>query len=620
MTQTTGPNVTRPKTDGLQTTAPMAGAGFGAAGAAARDGDDPRYGSRALFGRLWRLYLRPYRWLMLCAFVVMTVEGSTLGLLSYALQPLFDEVFAPGGNTSLVLVGLGILSLFLIRAATSVLSRFLLTTVSLRTAAAMQVDLLAHILRLDGPFFQTNPPGSLMERVQGDTTAVQSIWMTVIVAAGRDIVSLLGLFIVAVGIDPLWTAAALIGAPLLIVPTAVLQRYLRRKAAHLRAETGQRATRLDEIFHGIQAIKLNRLESYQTGRFTRIVAALNRAQTKATLAASVMPAMIDIVTGLGFFAVLLLGGREVAEGHRTVGEFMSFFTAMALTFQPIRRLGELFGSWQVAAASLERIFRLFDITPSLARPAQSVAPVPRGATRIEFRDVRFSYPGVPVLDGLSFTAETGQTTAIVGPSGAGKSTVFQVLTALTDPDSGSVTIGGQDTRSLSLADQRGLFASVTQETALFDESLRDNILMGREGVSDARLDEVLAAAHLTEFVAGLPQGLDTPAGPRGSGLSGGQRQRIAIARALLAEAPVLLLDEATSALDARSEAAVAEALATLARGRTTLVIAHRLSTVRDADKILVLNAGRVAEQGRHDDLMAQGGLYASLYRLQAGGE
>ena len=585
-----------------------------------RPDQDPRYASGALFRRLWRGYLRPHRWLMVAAFIVMSIEGSTLGLLSYSLEPLFDEVFASGGATSLLLVGGGILSLFLIRAVASILSKLLLSTVSLRTAAAMQQDMLGHILKQDGTFFQSNPPGTLMERVQGDTTAVQSIWLTVIVAAGRDLVSLLGLMIVAIGIDLHWTLAALIGAPLLIVPTAILQRYLRRKTAQLRAETGQRSTRLDEVFHGIQAIKLNRLEAYQTGRFGAIVAKLNRAQTKATMAQSVMPAMIDVVTGIGFFAVLLLGGREVAEGNRTVGEFMSFFTAMALTFQPIRRLGELFGSWQIAAASLERIFRLFDTEPATTRPAQSTVPLPRDVPEIAFSDVRFSYPGVPVLDGLSFTAEAGKTTAIVGPSGAGKTTVFHMLTALTEPDSGSVTIGGQNTRGMSLPDQRGLFAAVTQDTALFDESLRENILMGRTDISPARLQTILAAAHLDDFVARLPEGLDTPAGPRGSGLSGGQRQRIAIARALVADAPVLLLDEATSALDAQSEAVVADAIATLSKGRTTLVIAHRLSTVRDADKIVVLNRGRLVEQGRHDDLLAAGGLYASLYRLQFKGE
>jgi len=581
-----------------------------------RAGDgDAAYGSRPLFARLWSGYLRPHLPLMALAFVVMSIEGSTLGLLSWMIEPLFDRVFAPGGEGALVWVGAAILGLFLLRAATTIISRSLLALISIRIASHMQVDMLGHILKQDGGFFQRHPPGALMDRVQGDTAAVQGIWQTVVVGAGRDLVALVGLFAVAIGIDWRWTLAALVGAPLLIVPSIVLQRYLRRKATQIRDEAAARSTRLDEIFHGINAIKLNRQESHQTGRFVRVVDRLNRAYRKAVVAAQTMPAMIDVVTGVGFFAVLMLGGREVASGDRTVGEFMSFFTAMTLTFQPIRRLGELSGQWQIAAASLERIFRLLDTDTAETRPAKGAA-LPAGVPGIELDDVHFSYPGVPVLNGLTFTAEAGKMTAIVGPSGAGKSTVFHLLTALAEPDAGVIRIGGQDARALTLADQRSLFATVSQDTALFDETLQDNILMGRPDIATDRLRAVVTAAHLDDVVAGMPDGLATPAGPRGSALSGGQRQRVAIARALVADAPVLLLDEATSALDAKSEAAVATALSTLAKGRTTLVIAHRLSTVREADKIIVMDRGRVVEQGPHDELLAKGGLYAGLHALQ----
>lgn len=581
----------------------------------APDSDRP-YTSRELFRRYFRGYLRPHLGVMVLAFLIMMVEGSTLGLLSYMLKPLFDVVFAEGGLDMLVWVGGAIMGLFLLRAVTSVLGRWLLARINQRAAGAMQVDLVRHLLTLDAGFYHEHSPGKLIERVQGDTMAAQGAAVLVIGGVGRDVVSLVGLFVVAILIDPLWTAAALVGAPLLLLPAYVLRRYLRRKAMLTREQSGLRATRLDEIFHGIQSVKLNRMESYQASRFQRIIDTIVRAEVKTALGRAAMPALVDVITGLGFFAVLMLGGAEVASGERTTGEFMSFFTAMALTFQPIRRLSDLAGQWQVAEASLERIFTLFDIRPSGTRPPQSRARPGSGAPEIRFENVSFSYPDRPVLDGLSFTAEAGKVTALVGSSGAGKSTVFQLISALIEPQAGRILIGGVDVQDLSLFDQRALLASVSQDAALFDETLRENLLLGRTGHDPDRLLQVLQDAEATSFVSALPLGLDTPVGTRGSTLSGGQRQRVAIARALLADAPVLLLDEATSALDTRTELAVSAALSRARSDRTTLVIAHRLSTVKGADKILVLDRGRLIEEGSHDALMARRGLYAQLQEAQ----
>lgn len=571
--------------------------------------------SPSLFRRFWSGYLRRYTGAILLGFGLMIIEGSALGALSYLLKPLFDVVFTPGGLTAIYGVGLAIFGLFTIRALSVVASRTLIAVVSQKISSNMQSDLLRHILTLDGRFFQTNPPGVLIERVQGDTLAIQAIWAVLMTGIGRDLLGLITLFAVALSVDPQWTLAAMIGAPLLILPAVLLQRYVRRKSNQLRDQAGQRATRLDEIFHGIQAVKLNRMEDYQTDRFRAVLKSIRRAEVKSALGRAMMPGMIDFVTGLGFFAVLLMAGDEIASGQRTTGDFMSFFTAMSLTFQPLRRLGELSGTWQIAAASLERVYALFDSRPAQPRPATSLALPAPGAPEIRFDGVEFAHADQPVLRGLSFTAEAGKTTALVGASGAGKSTVFHLLTGLLEPSAGTISIGGVASRELSLADQRKLFATVTQDSALFDETLAENIALGRP-LADETLQAALHAAHVADFLAALPQGLQTPVGPRGSALSGGQRQRVAIARALVQDAPVLLLDEATSALDAQSESVVAEALAAGSKGRTTLVIAHRLATVRAADKILVLDQGRVVEQGSHDHLLAQGGLYAGLYRLQ----
>ncbi|WBU52235.1 ABC transporter ATP-binding protein [Paracoccus sp. SCSIO 75233] len=567
-----------------------------------------------LFKRIWRDYLRAHWPRMGVAFFFMVVEGSTLAVLSWMLKPLFDRVFVGGDSDAMWWVGGIIFSLFLIRAVTSVINRGILVSVQQAVATKMQVDLLAHIMRLDMKFFQMNPPGALIERIQGDTKAVQSIWQSFITGAGRDIVSLVALFYVAVAIDPQWTMAALIGAPLLILPTVIVQRYVRRKTRGARQNASDRATRIDEVLHGIGTVRLNRIEDRQTARFAEIVGRIRRAEVKIAATGAVVPAMIDVVTGLGFVGVLALGGAEVTSGERTVGDFMAFFSALSLAFQPLRRLGGLAGSWQIAAASLERIYQVFDTQPSIVSGPRKLPPA---TTRIEFDDVFLSYDETQVLRGLSFVAEAGQTTALVGPSGAGKTTVFNLLTRMADPDRGTIILGDAGLSEYDLALLRDQFSVVSQDPALFDETIRENITLGRDADA-AAIARATETAHVDEFVANLPAGIDSPAGTRGSALSGGQRQRVAIARAVLRDAPILLLDEATSALDAASERLVQQALDALSQGRTTLVIAHRLSTIRNADKIVVLEAGRVVEQGNHDQLMQQGGAYAALVKLQFG--
>ena len=581
----------------------------------ARDEIDPAYTTRALMVRFWREYLWRHTGWIVVAFLLMAIEGGSLGVLSYTLKPMFDRVFVGGDVGAMWWVGFVILGLFVMRAVTGIASSMIITRISQRTSTRMQVDLLRHLMALDSQFHQSNPPGALMDRVTGDTAAVQGVWRTVVGGIGRDVISLVSLFVVAVAIDPWWTLLAMVGAPALILPTVALQRYIRRKSRQLREKSGDRSTRLSEVFHGINPVKLNRMESYQLSRFEKIVGEIVRGQIKMSGSRALMPGLIDLVTGVGFFLVLVIGGRDIISGEKTVGDFMSFFTAMALAFQPLRRLGGVVGTFQTAAASLERVYRVFDTEPTIVSPVRP-RRVPVGETEIWLQDVEFAYADLPVLRGATFTARAGETTALVGASGAGKSTVFNVLTRLADPQGGRVTIGGVPVTEMALEDLRGMISVVTQEALLFDETVRENILLGRRDVSADRLQDVLEAAHVADFLPNLAKGLESRVGPRGSSLSGGQRQRVAIARALVRDTPILLLDEATSALDAQSEAVVQAALERLSAGRTTLVIAHRLATVRDAAKIVVMSAGRVVDEGRHDALIARGGLYADLYRLQ----
>jgi ATP-binding cassette, subfamily B, bacterial MsbA len=577
--------------------------------------NEPMSASGPLLRWLWNGYLKKHSVLMAIAIVFMLIEASMLGAISYLMQPMFDQVFVEGKRNVLIWVGVVVVGIFVVRAASSVIQKLILTRVALKTTADLRIDLLDRIMLQDGAFHQVHPPGFLIQRVQGDVGAVAVVWRAIITGAGRDFLGLLVLLGVAISVDPIWALLACVGIPVLVLPAAMAQTYVRAQSRKSRDLSANLSTRLDEVFHGIVQVKLNALERYQARQYRTLTSRFNEAELKTAFGGAAIPAMIDIISGIGFMAVILYGGYEIISGEKTIGQFMTFFTAMGFAFDPMRRLGGIAGLWQTAAASIERVKELIDAPVVLTSPPNPVAP---SATQpeITMEDVHLSYGDTRVLKGVSLRARSGETTALVGASGAGKSTIFNLLTRLLDPQSGTVRVGGVPTTDMDLDQLRSLFSVVTQEALLFDETLRENILLGRTDVSEERLREVLDAAHVSDFLGNLPKGLDSHVGPRGSALSGGQRQRVVIARALLRDTPILLLDEATSALDAQSEKVVQDALDRLSAGRTTLVIAHRLSTIRNADQIVVMDRGEVKDTGTHDELLARGGIYADLYRLQ----
>ncbi|MQY43370.1 ATP-binding cassette domain-containing protein [Epibacterium sp. SM1969] len=575
----------------------------------------PHKSSRELMGWLWKGYLRPYIGLLGVAFIFMLIEGSTVGGLAYMMQPMFDHVFVAGNGDALFWVSMAFLIIFSVRGITSVCQKVILAKIAQTSAAHLRRDMLARMIRQDPSFHQSHPPGALIQRIQTDVGAINQVWRSVITGAGRDVTQLFATLYVALMVDWRWTLIMLVGLPMLLIPIASVQRYVRKKASRARDLGASLATRLDEIFHGIVPIKLNSLEEYQEERFAHHTDEFVRQEVKAQFGTSSITGMIDIMAGLGVMGVVLYGGQQIIGGEKTVGQFMSFFTAIGLTFDPMRRLANMSGVWQAAAAAMERIKGLMDAPIELTEP-ENPKPAPKGLPEIQLENVSLEYGSARVLRNLTLVAEAGKTTALVGASGAGKSTIFNLLTRLVDPVEGRATLGGVAVNEMALKDLRDLFSVVTQEALLFDETLRENILLGRTDVSEEALQEVLDAAHVSDFLPKLSDGLDTLVGPRGSALSGGQRQRVVIARALLRNTPILLLDEATSALDAQSEKVVQSALDKLSGGRTTLVIAHRLSTIRSADKIVVMERGEIADQGTHEELLERGGIYADLYRLQ----
>jgi subfamily B ATP-binding cassette protein MsbA len=578
-----------------------------------------RRNDRIIARWIWDSFVRHRMPLIGLAVALMVVEALMLGAFSYLVQPMFDDVLVQGDKARVYVVAFAMAAVFIGRGLARLAHKAVMTYQAEGATAELQAMLLAHLTRLDIGFFKRNAPGILIERVRGDSEALRRVFQGLITGFGRDGAAVIVLFGVAMWTDWQWTLVAILGIPVLVLPLLWLQRLIRRRSAESRIAAADGSNRLDEAFHGIATIQLTGTEAHEIARFRKIMQHLVQKAAHAVIGQSAVPTVMDFGAAIGFALVLIYGGFQIIEGTRTVGQFMSFFTALGLLFDPMRRFSALSAEWQNILASLERTHALLQVAPKVVTPPLPHLPVPaRTDASVELRNVTFAYDDEPVLRDLSFVAPAGKTTAIVGPSGAGKTTVFALLTRLADVTGGAVLIGGQDVRKMDLAALRRQFAVVSQDTALFDETIRDNVLMGVENVSEDALQDALRAAHVDDFLPMLSNGLDTLAGPRGSALSGGQRQRVAIARALLRDAPILLLDEATSALDAKSEALVQDALNRLAAGRTTLVIAHRLSTIRNADNIIVMERGHVVEQGTHDALIAQGGVYARLYAIQFG--
>jgi subfamily B ATP-binding cassette protein MsbA len=404
--------------------------------------------------------------------------------------------------------------------------------------------------------------------------------------------------------------------PLAIHPIIGIGRRIRRVSANTQAEIGQLTTLLNQTFQGARHVKAYGMEGYEerraSGLFERLFALVDRAGRTRSRASP----MMETLGGAAIAVVILYGGHQVISGARTPGALFSFITALLLAYQPLKSLANLNASLQEGLAAAERVFEVLDVEPTI-RDMPGARPLHVSGGEIRFEEVCFGYtPGAMALDSVSLTVPAGRTVALVGPSGAGKSTILNLIPRFFDVDEGSIRIDGQDVRSVTLASLRGAIALVAQEVSLFDDTVHANIAYGRFGASSTEIEAAARAAGVDEFIRKLPQGYDTLVGEHGVRLSGGQRQRVAIARAMLKDAPILLLDEATSALDSESERQVQAALRALMRGRTTLVIAHRLSTVQGADLICVVDRGRVVEIGRHADLLAREGLYARLHAMQ----
>tara|TARA_B100001559_G_scaffold137010_1_gene115023 strand:- start:4141 stop:5904 length:1764 start_codon:yes stop_codon:yes gene_type:complete len=574
------------------------------------------YSQSQLFKWIWSDYLKDYKGMIIIAIILMIIEGSTFGLLSYFIEPMFDQVFAKGDHTAIKWVSLSVAGIFILRAFSAFFNKLVTIYIGQKVVAAIQKNMVRHLLTFSPNFFQENSPGSLIERVRGDTAVVERIWATVLAGSFRDLIAVFSLLIVAISIDPIWAMIALLGAPLLIIPVFFLRKLIQKTSRNSRSAAADLATRLDEIFHGISSIKLINGEKREHSKFANRLNKFVTNSISSEAGVAAIPSLMDIIAGIGFVGVLTYGGYQIIEGTKTVGEFMSFFTAIALLFEPIRRLGTIGGAWQTVFTNLERIRNIFDLDADIV-PSQTNQPKDVNFTNdIKFDNVHLSVNEKNILRGITFTAQAEKTTAIVGPSGAGKTTLFNLIGRLIDPDKGNVGIGNISVKDISLEELRHNLSYVSQDSWLFDESIEENIKIGNPNASPEDYKKAIISANANDFIDEMPNKEKTPVGPRGSNLSGGQRQRIAIARAILRNTPILLLDEPTSALDNEAESQITKTISSLSGGRTTLIIAHKISTIKDSDHIIVLDNGLIIDQGTHSDLIDRCETYKSLYEIE----
>ena len=571
---------------------------------------------KPLFKWFWSLYVREHFALLFAALIFMSIEGSMLGLLSYSIKFLFDNVLVSKDTSSILIVAVVIFSIFSIRAIAGFVHRLLTVNVCQKIIKVIQDRMVAHLLNMDVGFHQKNSPGILMDRVRADSKALSESVGEAFMTVGRDGFSLISLLAVVFFIDWKWSLIAFLGIPFLVLPILLLQGLVRSRAGENRDYESKANVRLDEIFHGITDIKLNRAEGRERNKFFDILQLTHKVRLRLEAGMAGIPAMIDVIAAIGFLAVMIFGAIDITSGSKTIGEFMSFFTAMALIFEPLRRLSNVSGNIQVAMASLERVFKIFEEKSSIVFSTLSSVEKKFDKIGIEFDSVHFSYEDKKVLENITFGIEEGTSNAIVGYSGSGKTTLFNLITRLIDPSSGLIKLNGVNIKDFCLNDLRSFISVVRQDGMVFDETILENIRFGKPTASDGEIREAAKMAYVDEFTNDLKDGLNTVVGPRGSTLSGGQRQRISIARAFLRASPLLLLDEPTSALDSKSEELIQKSLSNLAKHSTTITIAHRLSTIVDSDKVLVLDNGKIVGQGKHSELLLENSLYSNLFKSQ----
>jgi ATP-binding cassette, subfamily B, bacterial len=564
-------------------------------------------------------YIWRYRWRALFALGALVVAALTTLIVPIAIRRMIDFGFTARGVAlidSYFLVMIGVAAVLAVASASRY---YLVTTLGERVVADLRGDVFAHLTSLSSAFFDEARTGEVISRLTADTTQIKAAAGTSVSIALRNFVLFIGATVMMVVTSPWLSAFVLAAIPIIVLPLYAFGRAVRRRSRSAQDTLAEASAYAAELIGAVRVLQAFTNERLGISRFREAVERAYEAARGSIWSRAFLTGIAIFLVAASVIVVLWIGAQEVLAAQITPGRLGQFILYAVLAGSALGSLSEIGGEVAQASGAAERLFEILAIKPVIAAPAQPLAMPSPARGEVAFVDVRFAYPTRPTisaLNGVSFHVRRGEKVAIVGPSGAGKSTIFHLLLRYYDPAAGRVTFDGLQLSELDPADLRARIALVPQDSAMFATTVGDNIRFGRPDASDAEVARAAELAYAASFIAALPKGMQTQAGERGVTLSGGQRQRIAIARAILRDAPLLLLDEATSSLDAESETLIAAALAQLMEERTTIVIAHRLATVLSCDRILVLDQGRIVEEGTHQTLVAAGGLYARLAKLQ----
>jgi subfamily B ATP-binding cassette protein MsbA len=573
----------------------------------------------AVYRRLLPL-MRPYVPVLVAGALLAVVVAAMEGAIAWLVKPALDDIFIRRDTAMLRVIPLLLLGAYLAKGAARYGQSYLMAAVGERVVAALRGRLYGHIQQMPLSFFADLHSAELMSRVVTDVNRLARVSSTVLVMAVRQVAMIAALLTVMVVREWRLALIAVVVFPFVGIAVRAIGRRLYRINKRSQEKVAELNVLLHEAFSGMKIVKAFGREAHEGERFDRVNRRLLDLALKDHRTNELTEPLMEVLAAFGIMGALWYGGHQVIAGHMTPGDFFSFTAALALLYGPVRHLSRIMNTIQQSTSSVERVFEILDTPPAIAdRPGARA--LPEFASALRFENVSFRYPGSPepTLRDITLEIRRGEVVAFVGMSGAGKSTLIDLVPRFHDVTAGRITVDGHDVREVTQASLRAQIGVVTQETFLFSDSVHDNIAYGRPGATAADVARAARQAHAEEFILACPEGYATLVGERGVRLSGGQRQRLAIARAFLKDPPILILDEATSDLDAESEFMVQQALTDLMRGRTVLVIAHRLATVRNADRIVVVHEGRIAEVGRHDDLLARDGVYRRLYALQMEG-